>query len=125
MSVTSTGLVGPRLDAPEASGLQPPVWLVAEVADADGRGWKYCGSGLPLASVNSWHSRLEPTTRPWKCTSEPLACLLNATWEMPNMTSGYAMPQITVKISRPRSAAMSWRTVEGRRDMSINRRILG
>ena len=41
------------------------------------------------------------------------------------MISGYAMPQITVKISRPRSAARSWRTLEGRRDMSINRRILG
>jgi hypothetical protein len=27
----------------------------------DGRDWKYCGSGLPLAPVNSWHSRLEPT----------------------------------------------------------------
>ena len=30
----------------------------------DGRGWKYCGSGLPLASVNSWQIRLDPTTLP-------------------------------------------------------------
>jgi hypothetical protein len=29
----------------------------------DGRGWKYCGNGLPLASANSWQSRLEPATR--------------------------------------------------------------
>jgi hypothetical protein len=31
---------------------------------ADGRGWKYCGSGLPLASTNSWQSREDPTTLP-------------------------------------------------------------
>src|SRR5258707_13705767 len=88
MLVTSTGLFGPRLDPPLARGLQPPVPLVGELADADGRGWKYCGSGLPLAPVNSWHSRLEPTTLPWQLTSHALACLLNATCEIANMTSG-------------------------------------
>ena len=57
-------------------GIAYPVvmWGVAQVAfhntangslvSYHGRGWKYCGSGLPLASVNSWHSRLEPTVRP-------------------------------------------------------------
>src|SRR5215470_4497758 len=117
MSLTSTGLSGPRLDAPLASGLQPPLWLVADVADADARGWKYCGSGLPLASVNSWQSKPEPTTCPWNLTSDPLACRWNATWLIPNTTAGYKMPQIAVKTSRPRKPARSCRTLEGRRDM--------
>src|SRR5487761_688018 len=89
MSLTSTGLVGPRLVAPENSGLQPKsVFGVSGLDAADGRGWKYCGSGLPLASVNSWQSRLEPTTLPWKLTSDPLAWLWKATCAMPSITSG-------------------------------------
>ena len=46
----------------------------------DGRGWKYRGSGLPLASVNSWQIRLDPTTRPLTVTSDPLAWLWKAAW---------------------------------------------
>src|SRR5580700_1368780 len=81
MSLTSTGLVGPRLDAEEYSPSQPGSVLTAGFVAEDGRDWKYCGSGLPLASTNSWHSRLEPITRWWKLTSDPLAGPLNATWD--------------------------------------------
>src|SRR5689334_9006304 len=88
ISLTRAGLFGPRLDAAENSGLQPLSVLDVGSAAADGRGWKYCGSGLPLASLNSWQSRLEPTTRPWDDTIEPLACRWKASCEMPTMTAG-------------------------------------
>src|ERR1700691_1996028 len=45
----SSGLDGPRLLAPESAPSYP-------VPASDGRGWKYCGNGLPLLSVNSWPS---------------------------------------------------------------------
>src|ERR1039457_1139087 len=88
ISVTSAGLSGPRLEAAEKPGSQPKSVLEAELTASDGRGWKYCGSGLPLASVNSWQSRLDPTTCPLQLTIEPLACLWKATWATPNMTTG-------------------------------------
>jgi len=62
---TSVGLFGPRLDAAVKTDYGCDPGFSAALTAYDGRGWKYCGSGLPLASVNSWHSRLEPTTRPW------------------------------------------------------------
>jgi elongation factor G len=41
---------------------------------ADGRGWKYLGSGLPCLSRNSWPIRAEPTTCPLASfTKLPLA----------------------------------------------------
>src|SRR5579875_3720549 len=64
-SFSSVGLFGPRLDAPEKPGSQPSSVLDAGFTAFEGRGWKYCGSGFPLAPVNSWQIRLEPTTLPW------------------------------------------------------------
>ena len=64
MLAISVGLVGPRFEAAEYSGSQPKSFFSPLTTASDGRGWKYCGSGLPLASTNSWQSRLEPTTWP-------------------------------------------------------------
>ncbi len=88
--MTSAGLFGPRLDAEEKVGSQPKscLGLAAGLIASDGRGWKYCGSGLPFASVNSWQSALEPTTRPWKLTSEPLAWWWNSPCATPHMATG-------------------------------------
>src|ERR1700738_4455063 len=63
----STALSGPRwlpLDAGGSYPLVPP---------ADGRLWKYCGSGLPLLSVNSWPISLLPTGFPLTVTIAPSA----------------------------------------------------
>src|SRR5258708_3396434 len=53
----SSGLDGPRLLAPDEAALYP-------VPAADGRGWKYWGSGLPLLVVKLWPSRADPTSLP-------------------------------------------------------------
>jgi hypothetical protein len=53
----SSGLDGPRLLAPDELPSYP-------VPAAEGRGWKYRGSGLPLASVNDCPSSCEPTSFP-------------------------------------------------------------
>src|SRR6185312_852026 len=63
----SSGLDGPRLDAPLLLASYP-------VPALDGRGWKYRGSGLPLASVNSCPSSDEPASLPFRWLSEPFAC---------------------------------------------------
>src|ERR1700689_2182001 len=54
---TSSGFDGPRLDAPDDAPSYP-------VPASDGRGWKYCGSGFPLLSVNSCPSSAEPASLP-------------------------------------------------------------
>src|SRR5581483_2488164 len=87
MFFSSVVLFVPRLDAPERFGSQPYLLVpgpgdVDELA-VDGRGWKYFGSGLPFESVNSWQSRLDPTTVPLTFTSEPLAWLWKAAWCWP------------------------------------------
>ena len=55
----SSGLDGPRLLAPDELPSYP-------APAAEGRGWKYCGSGLPLLSVNSCPSSSEPTSLPFR-----------------------------------------------------------
>ena len=40
---------------------------------ADGRLWKYCGSGLPEASVNDWPISLLPIGLPLAVRIEPSA----------------------------------------------------
>src|SRR5215471_1542170 len=85
---SSVGLFVPRLDAPEKFGSQPKSVFEVESDAVDGRGWKYCGSGLPFESTNSWHSRLDPATLPLTETSEPLAWLWKAAWPMPSIASG-------------------------------------
>src|SRR3954453_13750458 len=113
------GLLVPRLDAPEDTGSQPKSVLSVDDDAVDGRGWKYCGSGLPLASTNSWQMRLEPTTLPPADTSEPLAWLWRTAWPMPSMTRGYIAPVITVNAMRARIAARCWPIHEGRRDIAF------
>ena len=56
-SRVSTTSSGPRLLAPVAVGSYPVAMLAVA---ADGRLWKYCGSGLPLASVNDCPMSFEP-----------------------------------------------------------------
>ena len=57
MKPTSRGSDGPRLLAALAFAVYG--WGLV----ADGRGWKYRGSGSPLASVRLWSIMLEPTAR--------------------------------------------------------------
>jgi hypothetical protein len=57
---------GPRLLALLAVGSYPS-------PAADGRGWKYCTSGLPSESVNDCPTRDEPTTCPLLALVEPFA----------------------------------------------------
>src|SRR5579859_5024086 len=57
MKPTSLGSPGPKLVAPLALAVYP-------VPAADGLGWKYCGSGLPDLSRNSWPIRADPMTWP-------------------------------------------------------------
>ena len=65
-SGVSTTSSGPRLDALVDSGSYPD-------PAADGRDWKYRGSGLPSASVKDCPIRLLPTTSPSAVSSEPSA----------------------------------------------------
>jgi len=96
MSAIRTLFSGPRLEAPLEVGSYP-------VPAADGRLWKYLGSGattgLPWASlvgcpffrtgtVKLWPIREEPTVVPPRATREPLALWPKATWAKPVMTSG-------------------------------------
>lgn len=59
-------LSGPRFDALVDSGSYP-------APAADGRLWKYCGSALPLSSVNDWPISVLPTGFPLTSMIEPLA----------------------------------------------------
>ena len=60
-------LSGPRLLADVDVGSYPS-------PAADGRLWKYCGSGLPSASTNNWPMILLPTGLPSApLTSDPWA----------------------------------------------------
>jgi hypothetical protein len=51
----SSGFDGPRLVAPDDAPSYPD-------PAADGRGWKYPGSGLPLLSAKPWPSSDDPTS---------------------------------------------------------------
>src|ERR1017187_9542662 len=53
----SSGLDGPRLVAPDEEASYP-------VPAADGRGWKYRGSGAPLLLVKLWPSSDDPASLP-------------------------------------------------------------
>ena len=77
----SSGFDGPRLLAPDDEASYP-------APAADGRGWKYCGSGFPLLSVNSWPSSADPTSLPSRYRSEPFACWWKKSWDRPVTTSG-------------------------------------
>src|SRR3984893_5745250 len=79
----STMLSGPRLLPLDAVGSYPLV------PAADGRLWKYCGSGLPLLSVNSWPISLLPTGFPLTVTIDPSALSCSpGSWATAQMTSG-------------------------------------
>src|ERR1700681_3829922 len=79
----STMLSGPRLLPPDAVGSYPLV------PAADGRLWKYCGSALPLLSVNSWPMILLPTGFPLTVTIDPSALSCSpGSCATPQMTSG-------------------------------------
>src|SRR5664280_833106 len=96
MSPIRTLFSAPRLDAPLEVGSYP-------VPAADGRLWKYLGSGattgLPEASLVGWPFfrtgtvnacpiREEPTVVPPRVSREPLALWPKATWAKPVMASG-------------------------------------
>jgi hypothetical protein len=51
------GSLGPRLEAALDVASYP-------VPTSDGRGWKYCGSGLPAALLNAWPASVDPITLP-------------------------------------------------------------
>ena len=65
-SKVSVMLSGPRLLALVAVGSYPVSTLAVA---ADGRLWKYCGSGVPLSSVNACPMSVEPT----RCPAVPLS----------------------------------------------------
>ena len=65
--LTWVGLVGPSCSRTSRAGRSRSRSCPRLTIASEGRGWKYCGSGLPLASTNSWHSRPEPTTG--RCSS--------------------------------------------------------
>src|ERR1700733_3125007 len=77
----SSGLAGPGLVAPDELPSYP-------APAADGRGWKYCGSGFPWRSVNSCPSSADPTSRPREYRSEPFAWLWKNSWARPVTISG-------------------------------------
>ena len=70
----------------------------------EGRPAKYCGW------VQYWPIRLDPIGLPLTQTSEPLACEGKITWATPVVTSGYAIPSISVSSSVSMMAGRNWRS---------------
>src|SRR5664280_166099 len=85
MSPIRTLFSAPRLDAPLEVGSYP-------VPAADGRLWKYLGSGattgLPEASLVGWPFFRTGTVKLWPIREEPTALWPKATWAKPVMASG-------------------------------------
>src|SRR5580698_8250403 len=93
---------GPKFVPPVEVGSYP-------LPAADGRPWKYCGLVHNCPMID------EPTTRPFKVTSDPCACLLNSVWATPVIASGYSNPNSTTVRSVNRIDATKYRIMRSSR----------
>src|SRR5450755_196453 len=112
-------LLGPRFENAVAAALFGGMV-------ADGRLWKYFGSGLVIGlpflstcglpflttwSAKFWPTILEPTSLPLTLICWPLALPGKATWPTPVITSGYRMPSTSVRTTMPMAEVMRSRFI--------------